>query len=95
MPKGYWIAHVTVTDPVEYPKYIEAARPAFAKYNAKFIARGGRYTQFEGEERARNVVIEFDSYEDARACYLSPEYQAAKAIRLRAGIASMVMVEGV
>ena len=95
MPKAYWIAHVTVTDPAQYPNYVEAARPAFAKYNAKVLARAGRYTQFEGEERARNVLIEFDSYDDACACYRSPEYAAAKAHRKDAGIASIVIVEGV
>ena len=95
MAKGYWIAHVTVTDAALYPSYVEAARPAFVKYGAKFIARAGRYTQCEGEDRARNVIIEFASYDDALACYDSPEYQAAKAIREKAGIASLVLVEGV
>jgi uncharacterized protein (DUF1330 family) len=95
MPKAYWIAHVTVTDAAQYPKYVEAARPAFAKYGAVFLARGGRHTQFEGEDRARNVVTEFPSYEAACDCYRSPEYQAAKALRKEAGIVSLVIVEGV
>jgi uncharacterized protein (DUF1330 family) len=95
MPKAYWIAHVTVTDPEQYPKYVEAARPAFVKYGARMLARGGRHTQFEGEDRARNVVIEFPSYEAAYDCYRSNEYQAAKDKRKDAGIASVVIVEGV
>jgi uncharacterized protein (DUF1330 family) len=95
MPKAYWIAHVTVTDPEQYPNYVEGARPAFAKYGARFLARGGRHTQFEGEDRARNVVIEFPSYEAACDCYRSDEYRAAKAKRKDAGIASVVIVEGV
>jgi uncharacterized protein (DUF1330 family) len=95
MPKAYWIARVTVTDPDQYKHYVEATPKAFSKYGAKFLARGGRTHQAEGEGRPRNVVIEFPSLEDAVACYNSPEYQAAKAYRGKAGIAEIVLVEGV
>lgn len=95
MPKAYWIAHVTVTDPEQYKLYAEAAPEAFRKYNARILARGGRAEQLEGEGHPRNVVIEFDSMEDALACYNSAEYQAARAKREGAGLASMVIVEGV
>lgn len=92
--KGYWIAHVTVSDPDQYKHYAEAAPAAFKKYNAKILARGGRSTQLEGGGRPRNVVIEFPTFEDAIACYNSPEYQSAKARRVGAGIADLVIVEG-
>jgi len=93
--KGYWIARVTVTDPDQYKLYAEAAPEAFRKYGAKVLARGGRSEQMEGEGRPRNVVIEFASFEDALACYNSPEYQAARARRAGAGEAEIVIVEGV
>ena len=72
-----WIAHVTVTDPESYAKYAELAGPAIAKHGGRFIARGGRYVQLEGQERPRNVVAKFPSVEDAEACYNSPGYQKA------------------
>ena len=93
--KAYWIAHVTVTDPDQYRHYAEAAPEAFRKYNARFLARGGRCEQLEGAGRPRNVVVEFASFEDAVACYNSPEYQAARAKRRGAGEADIVRVEGV
>ncbi len=93
--KGYWIAHVTVTDPDQYKNYADSAPEAFKKYNATICARGGRYTQLEGDGHARNVVLEFPSYEDALACYNSPEYQSARKHREGAGIISLVIVEGV
>jgi len=93
--KGYWIARVTVTDPDQYKLYAEAAPEAFRKYGAKVLARGGRSQQVEGEGRPRNVVIEFASFDDALACYNSPEYQAARARRANAGEAEIVLVEGV
>lgn len=93
--KGYWIARVTVTDPDQYRLYAEATPEAFRKYNARILARGGRFRQLEGDGRPRNVVIEFDSFEDALACYNSPEYQRARQKRLGAGEADIVIVEGV
>ena len=95
MPKGYWIAHVHVTDPEIYKLYVEGARPAFEKYGANFLARGGAYEELEGGQgRERNVVIEFPSLQHARDCYHSPEYQAAREHRLKAGVATLSIVEG-
>jgi uncharacterized protein (DUF1330 family) len=93
--KGYWIAHVTVSNPDQYKLYADGAVSAFQKYNARILARGGRHMQLEGAGRPRNVVIEFPSFEEAVACYNSPEYQAAKAKRKDAGIADIMIVEGV
>ena len=95
MPKAYWIAHVTVTDPEPYQLYAGGAPKAFEKYGANILARGGNSEQLEGDGRPRNVVIEFASMEDALACYHSDEYQQAKAHRKNAGIADIVIVEGV
>ena len=39
MPKGYWIAHVTVTDPEQYQQYAGSTREAFQKYGATVLAR--------------------------------------------------------
>jgi len=93
--KGYWIAHVTVTDPDSYQKYVDGTAAAFEKYGARFLARGGKCEQLEGEGHPRNVVIEFDSMAQALACYHSPEYQAARAHRVDAGIANLMIMEGV
>ena len=65
MPKAYWIARVDVHDPETYKNYVETAKPAFERYNAKFLARGGKTEVLEGKARARNVIIEFASMEDA------------------------------
>jgi uncharacterized protein (DUF1330 family) len=43
MAKGYWIVRVSVKDQAEYPAYLQAARVAFEKYDARFIVRGGKY----------------------------------------------------
>jgi len=95
MAKGYWIAHVDVHDPESYKDYVAAAKPAFDRFGARFLARGGAFEACEGRGRARNVVIEFASLNDAQACYHSAEYQAACAIRRKFADAELVLVEGV
>jgi uncharacterized protein (DUF1330 family) len=94
MPKGYWIAHVDVRDPERYKDYVSTAKPAFEKFGARFLARGGETKGMEGTARARNVVIEFPSMQAALDCYNSPDYQAAKAIRLTVADGEIVIVEG-
>ncbi|CAN5340895.1 DUF1330 domain-containing protein [soil metagenome] len=95
MPKAYWIARATVSDPDQYKLYAEAASAVFPKYGAKVLARGGRHAILEGAGRPRNVVIEFNSYDDAVACYNSADYQAARVKRKGAGEVEIVIVEGV
>jgi len=95
MAKGYWIAHVKVKNPDRYKDYVAANAVAFKKYNARFIVRGGKSEQRAGTEIGeRHVVIEFESYEVARACYDSPEYKIAAAIRDEASEASVIIIEG-
>lgn len=95
MAKGYWIARVDVTDASRYPDYVNTAKPAFERYEANFLARGGDTHSLEGENRARNVVIEFPSVQHALDCYNSDEYQAAKAIRNAVADSELIIVEGV
>ena len=40
-----------------------------------------QFEVLEGASRSRTVVIEFPDYASAVACYHSPEYQAAAALR--------------
>lgn len=94
MAKGYWIARVDVHDLDVYKTYIAANAAPFAKYGARFIVRGGDATCKEGTSRSRNVVIEFPTYEDALACYDSPEYQAAKALRDPVSEGDLVIAAG-
>ncbi len=94
MPKAYWIARVDVSDPERYPDYVATAAPAMQRHGARFIVRGGPFQALEGTSRTRNVVIEFASMDEALACYNSPEYQAAKAIREAVSEADIVIVEG-
>jgi len=94
MPKAYWIARVDVRDAEGYKGYVEAARPAFERHGARFLARGGTFDKVEGPGRGRNVIIEFASLKDAQDCYNCPEYQHARSIRQLYADGEIVLVEG-
>jgi len=95
MPKGYVIARVDVTNPDAYSHYAAAATKAIAAHRGRALARGGRFEALEGKARARNVVLEFDSFDAARAFFYSADYQAARALREGAADIEVVLVEGV
>jgi len=94
MPKGYWIANNTVTDPEAYGRYRDTIMPIVARHGGRFIVRAGRQEMPEAPAHPRSIVIEFASLDAARACYDDPEYQAAKLIRLDASEGMLVIVEG-
>lgn len=94
MAKGYIIARVTVDDNDAYMRYAQGALIAMKKYGARILARGGKFEPLDGDARPRNVILEFESYDQAKAYFNSPEYQAARAHRLGKSIGEFVLVEG-
>lgn len=94
MPKGYWIARVDVSDPDTYKRYVVANAAPFAEHGGRFLVRGGRAEAKEGTWRARQVVIEFPSYEAALACYESPGYREALKLRAAASEGDLLIIEG-
>ena len=94
MAKGYWIANGDVNDVNVYKKYLEANAKPLAKFGARFLVRGGEGQVKEGAFKARTIVIEFDSYENALACYNSDIYQKAKNIRLPVAEMNLFVVRG-
>lgn len=94
MAKGYWIAHVDVSDPGAYQLYRSSNAEALHKYGARFLVRAGDFAQVEGSSRSRHVVLEFVDYGTALACYRSTEYQKAAALRRRCAETDLVVVAG-
>ena len=91
---AYWIAHIEITDAARYGEYARLAPAAIAAHGGRFLARGGRHKQFEGNDRARNVVIEFPDLAAAEACYTSPAYQEALGFARDSSVRDVVVVEG-
>ncbi|MBB5447444.1 MULTISPECIES: DUF1330 domain-containing protein [unclassified Paraburkholderia] len=99
VPKGYLVAHVNITDAAAYAIYSKAAGEAIASFSTKHVAPkivavSGKHEHLEGGTHTKHMVIEFDSFADAKAFYESPEYQAAKALRAGAATGNFVLLEG-
>ena len=92
---AYWIAHVEVTDPERYGEYARRATGAIEAHGGRFLARAGAYKQLEGNDRARNVLVEFPDLAAAEACYTSAAYQEALTHARGASVRDLVIVEGV
>ena len=93
MPTALWIAHVEVSNVDAYAEYAKGATVAIAAHGGVFLARGGKYVQLEGRDRARNVVARFPSLQAAVDCYNSPDYQAALAHAKGASTRDLMVVE--
>jgi uncharacterized protein (DUF1330 family) len=94
MPKAYWIVRVSVRDEGRYPDYLAAAKPAFEKFGAKFLVRGGTFETREGNARDRNVIVEFKDRSTAAACYDSPDYCHARALRQKYADTDFIIIDG-
>jgi uncharacterized protein (DUF1330 family) len=93
---AYVIVDLTVTDLPTMEEYRKQVPATLAKYGGRFLVRGGAHQTVEGDWKPnRLVVLEFPTMEQARRWYDSEEYREPKAMRLRAGRANMIMVEGV
>jgi uncharacterized protein (DUF1330 family) len=93
---AYVIVDLTVTDQPTMDEYRKLVPGTLAKYGGRFLVRGGAHQTVEGDWKPnRVVVLEFPSMEQAKRWYDSEEYREPKAMRLRAGRANMIMVEGV
>ena len=93
MAKGYWIEHMEVHDAETYDTNRAANAKQLKDFGAKFLVRGGQQQNPEGTWSSRTVIIEFASYADAVACYNSPDYQDALAIRVPVSDGNMVIVD--
>ena len=77
MPKGYWLARLDISDRETFGEYRKRNAAPIAKFGGRFMVKGGKAETVLGPRRGENVVIEFDSYAQAVACFESADYQAA------------------
>jgi len=94
-PKGYVVAEINVKDLEGYRKYGEAAFPVIAKFGGKFLTRGGQTIHVEGPPPAERVmIIEFESFEQAKKFEYSKDYTAIAPLRLKTSDSRLFHVEG-
>jgi uncharacterized protein (DUF1330 family) len=92
---AYVVVNVEVTTPEEYAEYIKQAPVSIAKYGGRYLARGGRAETLEGEwQPKRFVVLEFPTYEQAKAWWNCDDYREPKKLRQRTAKTNMIVVDG-
>ena len=92
---GYVIADVEVTNPELFEEYRKLVPATIEAYGGRYIARGGTAEAVEGERVPnRTVIIEFESFEQAKAWHGSEEYAVPKQMRIDSTNSSVIIVEG-
>ena len=76
---GYWIVRSSaIENQAAFDEYAGRWAPIAAQYGARLLAgQQGAHETREGEDLPRVLLIEFPSYEAARACYDDPVYREA------------------
>ena len=93
-PRGYLVANYTIHDQETFRKYMEAAGPLASKFNLKLIIYDVKARTLEGNPKSVMAVAEFTSVAEAERFYHSPEYTAAKQLRIASTEGSVVLAEG-
>lgn len=96
MPKGYWVvAYHAIHDPAKLAAYGDLAGPAIQAAGGRIMVRGGKVEAHEVGLAERTVVVEFDSFDAAKAAHETPAYQEALKTLADGAARDFRIVEGV
>ena len=92
---GYVIGNIDVTNPEAFEEYRKLVPDTIAAYGGKYLVRGGAADVAEGSyDPVRIVVLEFESVDQAKKWYNSPEYIPLREMRMNASNGDLYFVEG-
>jgi uncharacterized protein (DUF1330 family) len=92
---GYFIVRCKYFDESEYKGYARLAADAVRDFNGQFLVTGqGVQNQQESGYLPKSVVVKFDSYQDALACYQSEIYKQALSFIKDSSDRDFTIVEG-
>jgi uncharacterized protein (DUF1330 family) len=92
---GYWVIRGgEIKDAEALQEYARLWPPIAARYGAEIVAGTGEIVTREGSHYPRQLLVRFESYEQAVACYDDPEYQQAKQLVLKAYDRELSILEG-
>jgi uncharacterized protein (DUF1330 family) len=95
MLKGYLVMEIEITDHEAYARYQKVAGPVMFAYGGRLVASQGKMEALEGNwNPSAFFVVEFPSYEHARALYFSGAYQRVLPLRLSASKSRGILIEG-
>ena len=80
---AYLITSFDIVDPKDFEGYVPGMMPVLMKYSPDILVADYGAKALEGQGRAVNVVIRFESEEKLMAFYNDPDYKPFKEMRLR------------
>jgi uncharacterized protein (DUF1330 family) len=93
---AYFVVNSTIEDAKLLDEYVQAAGATLGIVPVKLLALDVDSETIEGTPAGcRTVILEFDSKDDFRKWYGSPEYQGIVGMRLQATKGFGVVVNGV
>jgi uncharacterized protein (DUF1330 family) len=88
-----FIANIKITDEITYKEYLDSCDGVFKKFNGTYIAVDSNPLVLEGDWKySRIVMIHFETEEDFRSWYYSPEYQQILRCRLEGAHCDTLLV---
>jgi len=93
----YFIAEIeNINDPKAYFKYVAEVPKIIEKFGGRYLARGNKHLTIFGDWKpGKIVIIEFDSLEQLRNSFGSPEYRAIAPLREKATRGRAIAVQGI
>jgi uncharacterized protein (DUF1330 family) len=91
----YMIVEITVKDRDRYSKYVGQVARIVESFGGRYLARGGKITPMSGDWNPERVIlIEFDTMDDWRKCFTSPEYLEIAPFRETSTVTRAIVLEG-
>lgn len=93
---AYLIANVEVKDSERIKKYLASSPEILRKFSGRFLVRGGNVFIGEGDWKPeRLVIVEFDTFEDAKNFWNSKDYEPLKKLRQASAKTDIIIVDGI
>ncbi len=91
---AFMLVEITVKDEARYADYMARIPPVIAKYHGRYVVRSSKVTPVAGGWTPdRIILIEFDTLDDLRACFRSPDYAALAPLREQSTVTRSIVIE--
>lgn len=88
----YFVASYDIANPERYAEYPKRAIPLLLKHGAEVLAADYNAQPLEGEPATANIIIRFESEEQALAWYNDPDHQPVKKLRLNSTVNNLAFL---
>lgn len=93
--KGYIVGEIEITDMAAFQAYRTRVEATIERSGGRYLVRGGKAEALEGAAPKRLVMLEFPTFEQARAWYRSADYQEIVGLRHASSNGRLMLIEGI